>query len=119
MHPKQILAVFTVFTSMAQAAPAHGVEDVSAREAGELETRAATFNMYGGDGCTGSVHGYHHADGTGYRCYRVPSPKRSIHNVGSCNLRTWSGVDCRGSSAVITQSQGCRTILYGSVSVDC
>ena len=82
MQTKQILAIFSLFTSIAVAAPAGEVEDVSARDVGDLEKRSANFNMYGGDGCTGQVHGFFHADGTGYRCYPVPAPKRSIHVVG-------------------------------------
>jgi hypothetical protein len=82
MYPKQILAIFSLFTSMVLAAPAGEVEDVSSRDVGDLEKRAANFNMYGGDGCTGQVHGYFHGDGTGFRCYPVPAGKRSIHVVG-------------------------------------
>lgn len=85
MHTKQILAIFSLFVSMAMAAPAAEVEDISAREAseaGDIEKRAANFNMYGGDGCTGQVHGFFHADGTGFRCYPVPAGKRAIHVVG-------------------------------------
>jgi hypothetical protein len=119
MYTKQILAIFSLFTSMALAAPAGEVGDVSSRDVGDLEKRAANFNMYGGDGCRDQVHGYFHPDGTGWRCYPVPAGKRSIHVVGSCNVVTWSGTNCRGGSAVITQGDGCRTILYGSVSVDC
>jgi hypothetical protein len=84
MHTNQILAIFSLFTSMALAAPAPAVEvaDVSARDAGDLAKRYASFNMYGGDNCRDQVHGYFHADGTGFRCYPVPAGKRSIHNVG-------------------------------------
>jgi hypothetical protein len=166
MHTKQILALFSFFSSMALAAPAGEVEDLSARDAGDLAKRSATFNMYGGDRCTDQVHGFFHPDGAGYRCYPVPAGKRSIHLVGryvshvhthtyasahahskpiflffpllnirvdkqtrkanvclvqilSCNVYTWSGTNCRGGSALVTQGDGCRNILYGSVSVDC
>ena len=35
----------------------------------------------------------------------------------SCAIRTWSGTNCQGSSAGV--GNGCTTILYGSVSVNC
>ncbi|KAK3290994.1 uncharacterized protein B0H64DRAFT_378302 [Chaetomium fimeti] len=119
MHTKQILAIFSLFTSLAVAAPAGEVGDVSPRDASDLEKRSANFTMYGGDRCTDEVHTYFHQDGTGFRCYPVPAGKRSIRVFGSCSVRTWSGTDCRGGSAVITERDGCVTILYGSVSVDC
>lgn len=40
-------------------------------------------------------------------------------SILSCSVQTWSGTDCRGGSAVITERDGCVTILYGSVSVNC
>lgn len=82
MHTKQILAIFSMFTSIALAAPAGEVGDVSSRDVGDLEKRSANFDMFGGDRCTGGVHGYFHADRTGYRCYPVPANKRSIRVLG-------------------------------------
>lgn len=71
-----------MFTSIALAAPAGEVGDVSSRDVGDLEKRSANFDMFGGDRCTDQVHGYFHADRTGYRCYPVPAGKRSIRVLG-------------------------------------
>ncbi|KAH6641842.1 hypothetical protein F5144DRAFT_627802 [Chaetomium tenue] len=86
MQTKQILAIFSIFSSMALAAPAGEVGDVSSRDVGDPEKRSANFDMFGGDRCTDQVHGYFHASGTGYRCYPVPAGKRSIRVLGSCSV---------------------------------
>ena len=36
----------------------------------------------------------------------------------SCNVQTWSGTNCGGSSVII-RPNSCRNVLYGSVSVNC
>ena len=82
MLTKQILAIFTLFASMALAAPAGEGEGGSAHDVGDLEKRSPTFYMYGGDGCTGQVHVYTHPDGTAFRCYPVPAAKRAIQFTG-------------------------------------
>ncbi len=82
MLAQKILVIFTIFSSMALAAPAGESEDVSAHDISDLEKRSPTFFMYGGDGCTGQVHAYTHPDGTAFRCYPVPAAKRAIRFTG-------------------------------------
>jgi hypothetical protein len=38
---------------------------------------------------------------------------------GGCTFKSWSGGDCRGSSTPPATSAGCRSVPFGSISVDC
>ncbi|KAK0745141.1 hypothetical protein B0T21DRAFT_408190 [Apiosordaria backusii] len=71
---------------------------------------------YSGDACSGSNQQVTVTSG-GYRCFAV-SNKRSIGISGTCRVTTWSGGDCRGSNFVAPY-QGCFSVLYGSVSIEC
>ncbi|KAH8733167.1 hypothetical protein GQ44DRAFT_599243, partial [Phaeosphaeriaceae sp. PMI808] len=88
-------------------------------DVGTLSRRdnVAIVNTYNGDTCNGGNKQFTIVGG-GDRC--VPFTNvRSISVFGSgCKIRTWSGNNCRGSSAGIAYGR-CTSVLYASVSVKC
>ncbi|KAM7199030.1 hypothetical protein V8F33_004767 [Rhypophila sp. PSN 637] len=104
------LVALAGFFALAMAAPA------AEAEAANLVTRGTvTVTTYSGDICNGSSDRVTITNG-GYRCFPV-SNKRSIGVTGDCTVVTWSGTDCRGGS--YRAGQGCSSVLYGSVSIQC
>ncbi|KAM7200371.1 hypothetical protein V8F20_005348 [Naviculisporaceae sp. PSN 640] len=106
------------FFALATAAPAAEPEAAPAPldESAALVPRGTvTVTAYSGDVCNGAADRVTLTNG-GYRCW-VVSGKRSIGMTGDCTVITWSGNDCRGSS--YRAGQGCSSVLYGSVSIQC
>ncbi|KAM7212385.1 hypothetical protein V8F06_012218 [Rhypophila decipiens] len=112
------LVALAGFFALTMAAPAAEPEAAPAavEEAANLVARGTvTVTTYSGDVCNGSSDRVTITNG-GYRCFPV-SNKRSIGMTGDCTVITWSGTDCRGGS--YRAGQGCSSVLYGSVSIQC
>lgn len=100
MHPKQILALASLFTTMVSSAPTITTPELVERqdsspyfltpletravsaveERGVVDKRGITIVLFGGDNCTGQQHSI--VQDTGSLCYAVPAAKRSLHGVG-------------------------------------
>ncbi|KAH7066532.1 hypothetical protein FB567DRAFT_616242 [Paraphoma chrysanthemicola] len=124
MHASKLLFAITVLIASSIAAPAAEPMDNSlgspVTPRSNLERRGyATVSMYSGDRCDGAVDTFDVSGPLGYRCVRVPSPKRSIRvSGGGCVVKSHSGIDCRGSEAGPAYGT-CTGVLYGSISVNC
>ncbi|KAL2854087.1 hypothetical protein BJX68DRAFT_264833 [Aspergillus pseudodeflectus] len=107
------LLIPSMLSILAAGAPA---PEANAEANIESHANHARFGYSGGDTCTGPVYQF---DSTG-GCYPVSSPARSIYvyeSVG-CQISSWSGLNCRGSSKVISAT-GCTSVLFGSIKVQC
>ncbi|KAK7984289.1 Methyltransferase OMS1 [Apiospora arundinis] len=111
MHFQNAFAVLGFLESFAIASPAANASP------NKLETRGtATVSIFHGDGCTNQADSFTIYQG-GYRCAPYSNARSiSLSNSG-CSVKTWSGGNCQGSSKGV--GNGCNSILFGSVSIQC